>query len=642
MNNLRMRKSSFNFNKGTQSSIMEENAYKKLLDEIPDFIFLHDLDGRFLEINRSVKTLIGMKEENLLGHKVPEFLHPKYRDEFSEYIARILKNGEESGTMLVIDSNNKTRILEYHSKVVKRQGFPFGIRGIARDITEQKRIERELKDRETLYRTLFENAEDAIFLMENDIFIDCNPKTLKMFACQKEDIVGKPPYLFSPEYQADGITSKQKALEKIEFAMEGIPQRFEWQHKRLDGKVFDTIVSLYRIEVQKRFLLVAMVHDMSPQKSAIRALENSEKKYREVVENANVIILRCTPDGIFTFINRFGEEFFGYKREELLGKRNTIGTILPATGESSEKLKAMFRNICTNPEEYYENENLNLTKDGREVFIAWRNQPIMDEQGNLKEILSIGADVTRLRKLERELLHAKKMEAIGTLAGGIAHDFNNILGGMMGYLSLLKEQHKPEDPHYAILERIESATEQTSELVKQLLAFSMRGKFESKPIDMNIIVQNVLKILRRSVTKKISIITDLEKDLSMTEGDSSQLEQVIMNICVNAAQAMPEGGELKIRTAMVPFKELPKDMIGHEYYDRYILISILDTGIGMDSSIQEHIFEPFFTTKDKQSGTGLGLSISYGIIKEMNGEIMVESTPSSCTKLRVQLPITKS
>jgi len=640
MKHYRMRQDNLKPNKGTDDLTMEKNAYKELLDEIPDFIFFHDLDGRLLQVNKAVKTLAGLKEENLLGHKVPEFIHPKYRDEFSKYISEIIKKGEGSGTMVAIDSNNKTRILEYHTKVVKRYGVPIGVRGVARDISVQKKMERELKDRETLYRTLFENAEDAIFLMENDIFIDCNPKSLEIFACQKEDIVGKSPYFFSPEYQPDGIPSKEKALEKIASAMKGIPQRFEWQHKRLDGTPFDTVVNLYRIEVKKRFLLVAMVHDMSLQKKTTKALEESERKYREVVENTNVIILRYTSKGDITFINRFGEEFFGYKREELIGKRNVIGTILPATGENSEKQKAMFRDICTNPEKYHENENLNLTRDGREVFIAWRNQPIIDEEGNLKEILSIGADITMIKKLERELLQAKKLEAIGTLAGGIAHDFNNILGGMVGYLSLLKEQHAPEDPHYAILRKIELSTQQTSELVKQLLAFSRRGKFESKPVDMNGIIRNVLKILSRSISKKISIVTDLQGDLSMTEGDPSQLEQVIMNVSLNAAQAMPDGGELKITTTMIPFEDLPKDMFGYEHFDLYILTSISDTGIGMEKPIKEHIFEPFFTTKamGKEAGTGLGLSTAYGIIRNHGGAIQVKSEVGEGTTFSIYLP----
>ena len=625
-------------NKEMEMSAMGQNAYKEMLNEIPDFIFFHDLDGRFIEVNSALKSLLGLSEEDMLGHKVPEFIHPKYRHEFGAYISEIIKKGELKGVMVVMDKQNSSHILEYHSKLVTRNGVPVGVRGVARDVSLQRRMEREIKEREALYRTLFENAEDAIFLMEDEVFIDCNPKTLEMFKCRKEDILHKPPYFFSPERQPDGRLSKEKALEKIRTALKGIPQRFEWRHSRLDGSTFDTIVSLYSIEVKKRHLLVAMVHDMTSHKRAQRALEESEQKYREVVENTNVIILRYTPDGTFTFINRFGEEFFGFTREELVGKKNIIGTIIPATGENSEKLKSMFQNICKHPEDYHENENINITKDGREVYIAWRNQPIKDEKGNLKEVLSIGADITRTKKLERELFQAKKLEAIGTLAGGIAHDFNNILGGIMGYLSLLKEQHNEGDPHYAILQKIEDSLDQTSELVRQLLAFSRRGKFELKPVDMNEVVQNVLKLLGRSIPKKINIIKDLEEGLPMMEGDPSQMEQVIMNICLNGVQAMPEGGDLIIRTREVSKEELPKDLVGHEGSDRYIAVSVTDTGIGMDKSVKDHIFEPFFTTKETGKGTGLGLSMAYGIVRNHGGGIRVESEIRRGTTFKVFMP----
>ena len=625
-------------NKEMEISAMEQNAYKEMLNEIPDFIFFHDLDGRFIEVNSALMTLLGLSEEDMLGHKVPEFIHPRYRHEFSAYIPEIIKKGELKGVMVVMDKSNNTHILEYHSKLVTRNGVPVGVCGVARDVSVQRRMEREIKEREALYRTLFENAEDAIFLMEDEVFIDCNPKTLEMFKCRKEDILQKPPYLFSPERQPDGRPSKEKALEKIRTALKGIPQRFEWRHSRLDGSTFDTIVSLYSIEVQKRHLLVAMVHDMTPQKKVQKALEESERKYREVAENTNVIILRYTPDGMFTFINRFGEKFFGYTREELVGKRNIVGTIIPATGENSEKLRNMFRDICLHPEKYHENENINVTKDGREVYIAWRNQPIKDEKGNLREVLSIGADITRTKELERELFQAKKLEAIGTLAGGIAHDFNNILGGIMGYLSLLKEQHTESDSHYAILEKIENSLDRTSDLVRQLLAFSRRGRFELKPVDMNEVVQNVLKLLGRSIPKKINIITDLEENLPMMEGDPSQMEQVIMNICLNGVQAMPEGGDLIIRTRKVSDEEVPADLLGYEHGNRYIAVYVTDTGVGMDKFIKEHIFEPFFTTKETGKGVGLGLSMVYGIVRNHGGGIRVESEIRRGTTIKIFMP----
>lgn len=618
---------------------MEKNPYKDLLDEIPDFIFFHDLEGRVVDVNAAVTRLLGYREDEILGRKIVEFFHTNYRDGFQVFLNRLLEQGEAAGTVVVLDKKGKTRVLDYRSKVIFQNGTPVGVRGIARDISVRKRMEEALKDRETLYRTLFENAEDAIFLMEGEYFIDCNPKALEVFGCKREDILGKAPYTFSPKFQPDGRLSQEKAREKIEAASGGVSQRFEWQHTRLDGTPFDTIVSLYRISVRRRAITVAVVHDISEYKKVIRALAESERQYREVAENANVAILRYTPDGVYTFVNRYAEKLFGFSREEVVGKKNVVGTVIPKEGEGSRELIEMFRDLCRHPERYYENENKNVVKGGKTVYIAWRNQAIRDEKGDIKEILSIGADVTKIRELEEELLQAKKLEAVGTLAGGIAHDFNNILGGMMGYLSLLKEHHNPKDPHYEILEKIMAAGEQASDLIKQLLAFSRRGKFEQKLVDLNRVIQSVLEILKRSIPKKVRVVMELKENLPSIMGDPSQMDQIVMNTCLNAIHAMPEGGILKITTAVVSSGDLPAGIIEGNPAERYVEMSIADTGMGMDPYTKEHIFEPFFTTKTLRGGTGLGLSTVYGIVKNHAGGVSVESEKGKGSIFRFYLPV---
>jgi len=618
----------------------EIDSYKELWDEIPDFIYFHDLTGKFIQVNAAVERFFKYKKEKLLGHRITEFIHPDYQDRFDDYLSEVLLKGESAGPLIIMDKTAKTYILEYHSKLVNRRGKPFGVRGIARDVSARKRLERTLQERETLYRTLFENAKDAIFLMEEEFFIDCNPRALEMFGCGKEDIVNKPPYFFSPEFQPDGRLSREKAGEKIRAAFRGHPQHFEWLHARLDGTPFDTIVNLYRIDVEKKKIIVAMVHDISPHKEAMKALEASERNYRELVENANVAIYRFTPEGVFTFINRYGEELFGFSREELVRKKNTIGTILPDSGPESAGAAVLFRNICEHTERYYENENINLTKDGREVYMSWRNQPIKDEDGNIVEILSIGVDVTKVRQLEKELLQAKKLEAIGTLAGGIAHDFNNILGGMMGYVSLLKEQHKPDDVHYGILDKIDEAGSRATDLIKQLLAFSRRGKFESRPVDINQRIREVVGILRHSITKRITINTELAGDLPAIEGDPTQLDQVIMNICLNGVQAMTGKGTLAILTEAVSSDQISKSVDINPSVKTYVVLSVADTGRGMDSVTLERIFEPFFTTKGTGEGTGLGLSTVYGIVANHGGSISVESMIEKGTTFHVYFPAT--
>ncbi len=619
--------------------MIEFQDYKELLDEIPDFVYFLDLKGNFLEVNVALKALLGYEKGEVLGRNVIDFVLPQYRQDFKkDYLQSVMSKGSAKGLMVVHDRSGKSHLFEFNSRLVLKNGIPVGVRGVARDVSAQKRLERRVAERELLYRTLFENATDGILLMEGEIFIDCNPKALEIFGCERTDLIKKSPYQFSPERQPDGRFSREMALEKINAVLSGTPQRFEWRLTRLDGTSFDTIVSLYCIEVQKKRMIVAMIHDISPLKEAIEALEESERRYRELVENANVVICRFATDGTFTFINRFGEEFFGYSREQLVGKRNVVGTIIPDAGEGSDKLKEMFRDLCAHPERYYESENKNITRDGKEVYISWRNQPIRDANGKIKEIMSIGADITKIRELEKELLQAKKLEAIGTLAGGIAHDFNNILGGIMGYLSLLKRQHDVHDEHYKILEKLESSAVRASDLVKQILAFSRRGKYESREVDVNERVQNVLDILEHSIPKKVLCQLHLEENLPVVMGDPSQIEQAIMNTCLNAIQAMPEGGVLRVRTTLKRAEALPENLFDGGKAETYIEISISDTGVGMDSSTRDHIFEPFFTTKSVGEGTGLGLSTVYGIIKNHQGGITVESEVGKGSTFKLYFP----
>ncbi len=621
---------------------MEDRDCKTLVEEIPDFIYYHDLNGFFLDVNKSLMFLLGHKKADVVGHRISEFIHPRYRHEFdTAYIPTVRTRGTAKGLMVVYDRDGETHVLEYHSRLVEKGGQPYAVQGMARDVSVQKRLERELTEREILYRTLFENAADAIFLMEGELFVECNSKALEMFECSRKEIIQKAPYAFSPEYQPDGQRSRDKALKKIQAALSGVPQRFEWVHARLDGTPFDTIVSLFRIDVRKRRLIVAMVHDISQMKTATRALQESERNYRELVENANVIIQRNTPDGTFSFINRYGEAFFGYSRDELVGKRKSIGTILPDDPENREWVRTMFRDLCDHPERFYEHENKNITRDGREVYIAWRNQPIRDKDGNVREILSIGSDVTKIRELEKELLQAKKLEALGTLSGGIAHDFNNILGGILGYVSLLKELHRPNDEHYAILEKLEKAGIRASDLVKQLLAFSRRGKYENREVDVNLKVRNVLEILKHSAPKKIIFELDLAEDLPPMIGDPSQIDQVLMNTCLNAIQAMPGGGKVKITTSLKPAHQVPSALFEKKPEKAYLEITVSDTGIGMDAYTKEHIFEPFFTTKTMGKGTGLGLSTVYGIVKNHGGGVAVETKKGRGTTFRFYFPAAK-
>lgn len=501
--------------------------------------------------------------------------------------------------------------------------------------------------------------------------------------------------------------------------------------------------------------------DITQRKQAEEALRRNEARYREFVENANSIIFRRDPRGKITFFNEFAQNFFGYTENEIVGK-NVIGTIVPEVDKAGHDLATMIRDIGVHPERYATNENENMRRNGERVWIAWTNKAVLDQDGNIVEILCVGnditqrkqaeealqqseqrfremadllptiicemdmdlrvsyinkvgleklgysqddfdagihgmglihpddrekaakgldrtikgegvgtaeyrlirkdgsempallnsavmlkdktcigfrttaTDITEQKKLERQLRQAQKMEGIGTLAGGIAHDFNNLLMGIQGHVSLMLADEDTTHRDYERLKNIEKRIQSGAKLTSHLLGYARRGRYEVKPVDLNHLVEETSETFGRT-KKEITIQRELAEGLFAIEADADQIEQVLLNLFVNTADAMPGGGKLVLKTMNLTHR----DMTGKLYDPRpgnYVLLMVTDTGIGMDKETLERIFEPFFTTKEMGRGTGLGLASAYGIIKAHGGYIDVDSTKGQGTTFRIYLP----
>jgi PAS domain S-box-containing protein len=379
---------------------------------------------------------------------------------------------------------------------------------------------------------------------------------------------------------------------------------------------------------------------------SFQKIQESETKYRELVENANSIILRMKTSGEITFFNEFAQKLFGYEEKDILGK-NIESTLLPVNGEEPLYLDRIVETLTYDPEQQVVSEEQHLLSNGRKAWVAWTYKLIRENE-NFEEILCIGNDVTELKaaaeekkSLETQLQQAQRMEAIGTLAGGIAHDFNNILQALFGYTQIMLMTRKEDDSDYGHLQSIERSLYRASDLTRRLLIFSRKIQSELRLVNLNMEVLEVSKMLERTIPKMIHIELRLDADLKNINADTGQLEQIMMNLAVNARDAMPEGGVLAFQTQNVTMdKEFCSTHIG-AVPGEYVLLSVSDTGSGMDKDTMERVFEPFFTTKETGKGTGLGLAMVYGIVKNHGGYITCESVVGSGTTFDVYLPAIK-
>ncbi len=527
---------------------------------------------------------------------------------------------------------------------VKTIGFPLNdsnqkpVRFILmhENITARKKSEEALKTSEVNYREIFNAVNDAIWVhdIETAKFLDVNNTVTEIFGHSVSEALnmnvadissGVPPFV------------QETAMELFRKAAGGQPQFFEWQCKHKDGHLFWTEVNLKRATIAGKECVLAIERDITERKQA--------EVMRREQENKLSSIFRAAPVGIGMVINRVFQEcndtlclMTGYSREELLGKN---ARILYTTDEDYEYVgKTKYRQIAENGIGTVETHW--KRKDGKVIDIILSSTPL-EPDDLAKGVTFTALDITERKQAEEEkrilkerLQHAEKIEAIGTLAGGVAHDFNNLLMGIQGNASLALKDIDPTHPTYENLKRIEEQVQSGATLTKQLLGFARGGKYEVKPTDMNEILEKISSMFGRT-KKEISIQRKHGKDLWSVEVDRGQMEQVFLNLYVNAWQAMPGGGEIYLETQNVLLDEaIALSLFAKP--GKYVKIAVTDTGTGMDEKTKARIFEPFFTTKGMGRGSGLGLATVYGIIKGHHGMINVYSEPGHGTTFTVYLP----
>ncbi len=539
-------------------------------------------------------------------------------------------------------------------------GTSDGFIAIIEDIDQWKAAEEELKASENRYRTIFTKSPAPILIMDAEGVIGCNESTIRLFGSQNMiDIAGKSLADLSPPSQPGGADSRIAIAREFDRALRKGFQVFDWVLRRSNGDDFFSEIKVTPFSFHGNRLFQVMISDITARKVAEIALRESESRYRELVNNANSIILRLDPEGRVVFFNDYAERFFHYNMEDVVGI-SAFDTIFRDPPEGKNIFRELVEAIPLQPERYSSVEFQNTLNDGRRVWISWTSRAAFDVRGKYNGVLCVGNDISALKKAEEErnafqsqLAHSQKMEAIGTLAGGLAHDFNNVLGGILGSLNLLqmllgKEELNSADKVERYLEIAVKSSNRAAEMIKRLLSLTRRHEVVLEPLDISVALANVEKLCQNSFPKSVALDFSDARSNIVVLADHTQIEQMVLNLCVNASHAVTlmrgegqrEGGTVRVETSLlisdwqlcikhsglVPGVELAR-------------ISVIDDGVGMDEEVKRRLFEPFFTTKEKDRGSGLGLAMVYNIVQLHGGHVEVESEPGSGTSISLYIPV---
>src|SRR5713101_142459 len=494
------------------------------------------------------------------------------------------------------------------------------------------RIRRQLLEREELFRLIGENVADMIAVVDMK-----GQRIYNSLSYQK--VLGYSPTELRAssafeQIHPDDRERVKDAAEEARQTGKGEALEYRFRHKNGNWLVLESTSSVIRNAKGEPEKLVIVNRNITKRKHAEEALRRSETSFRSMVEDAPYGIYRASPAGHFLQVNPALQRMLGYESAEELRKANIESDIFRHAEEYQRVNELLARS-----EELKDVEMEWKQRDGTPITVRCSGRQVNDENGVLAHFEVFAEDVTEKRVLERQLRMAQKMEAVGRLSGGIAHDFNNLLQVIIGYSGVLKKSLGATNPLYEHALEVEKAGQRAASLTKQLLAFSRQQVLTPAVLNLNALVSDMGKMLPRLLGEDIEVSLELEPKLGNVKADQSQIEQVIMNLAVNARDAMPMGGKLKIQTANVEMDQTYTRNHPGSKEGCYVELAVTDTGTGMNAETLAHIFEPFFTTKKRGEGTGLGLATVYGVVKQSNGYIWVESEPGKGASFQVYLPL---
>jgi len=494
--------------------------------------------------------------------------------------------------------------------------------------------------------SILEAIPDALVAVnQHGVIIQINSQTESLFRYTRDELIGQKIEVLVPERQRPQHDQHREHFHR-QPKIRRMGSGLDLYGRRRDGSEFPVEISLSPIAAGDGMIVLSVIRDISDRKRIEEELrraneELDRRKSRElrdyqtrlslIVDSSQDAIIGKTLEGIITHWNKGAEQMYGYTAQELIG--SPIALLAPP--ERKDEIPAILERIRAGERvEYF--ETVRVTKDGRRLNVSISISPIQDAEGKVIGASTIARDITAQRKVEDQLRQAQKMEAVGRLAGGVAHDFNNLLGIVTACTELLRSTVDSNSVEY--LDNIREAAKRGASLTRQLLAFSRRQPVQQQILDLNDRLKDVSKLLQPLMGDDVEIVLTPRAAAAIVEADAGQLDQIIVNLAVNARDAMPKGGKLIIETAVLDFDE----SFAHDHPSmsagRYIMLAVSDNGVGMDEATRSRIFEPFFTTKEVGRGSGLGLATVYGIVKQSGGHILVYSEVGHGTTFKIYFP----
>jgi PAS domain S-box-containing protein len=508
------------------------------------------------------------------------------------------------------------------------KGDPVRTIGTVIDITERKLAELALKENEAKFRSIFEHTGTASIIVDhNGIIINANSECKDATGYTPKELIGT----HWENYVAPDSLPLMHEFFRLRFKKgRKIPQRYEAKLVHKDGSIRHCLISAGIIPFSRN--LVVNMWDITNRVQ----IEKENKLLATAMENSAEAIFITDKENRFIYVNKRFEEIYGYQLKEIYMKKPGI---LSSEKTDDSVFKQLKNTIYSGKS--WRGYIVNRKKDGSHVEVYVTISPIKDEQGKITHFISIHRDVTRQKEIERRIQQGQRLEAIGTLAGGIAHDFNNVLTPLLGYTEIVMKYVQGDPKLYPRMEKIHNAALRAKNLIQQILTFSRQRTTEKAYLRLEPLVREAIKLLRASIPKTIHIKLDIASLPYTVYANATEIHQILINLCTNAFQAMPEGGNLIIGLKPVYISEDESNQFNVPTGGDYIELFVRDSGIGIPKEIQDKIFEPYFTTKGNQGGTGLGLSIVHGIINSYKGGIRVESTPGKGTTFFLYFPAEK-